>query len=301
MTIPRHEDMMLSILRQLQDGHTKEMRQITESMAKVFNLTEADLAQRLPSGTDYTFANRVSWARTYLKKAGLLESPGRSLIKITELGLKALAENLTQIDDAYLRQFPGYLEFMAVKPPKTPKEKTLQVIVDTPEEMIESGYSAIRAALAKELLDSLGKTSPSYFERIVIEVLVKMGYGGSLKDAGEAVGRAGDGGIDGVIKEDKLGLDTIYVQAKRWSTSVGRPTVQEFVGSLEGVRAQRGIIITTSKFTSEAEAYVQQIGKRIVLIDGPTLADLMIEHDVGVTPVKTFQLKRIDSDYFTEE
>ena len=234
-----------------------------------------------------------------MKKAGLLESTKRGYFQITERGLDVLKQNPPEIDNAFLRQFPEFIEF------QTPRDKKRieQDVSDTqtPEEEIEAAYQGVRQELATELLQTIKSCSPAFFERLVIDLLIKMGYGGTRKDAGQAIGGSGDGGIDGIIKEDRLGLDIVYIQAKRWDGPVGRPEIQKFAGALQGQRARKGIFITTSAFTQSAQDYVSRIDSKIVLIDGDTLAQLMIDYNIGVTTVTSYELKRVDTDYFTEE
>lgn len=293
---------MLPLLRLAAERGELSMSEANRLLAAMFNLTESDLAELVPSGNQTRFLNRVSWVRTYLKKAGLLDSPRRSYISITESGRAALAKGPDKIDVKFLRQYPEFREFNT--PVGTRQERVSADNAEdqqTPEELIDSNVRALQSALADELLDRIKSASSRFFENLVIELLLKMGYGGSRQDAGQVVGKSGDGGIDGVIKEDKLGLDVIYVQAKRWEGTVSRPEIQKFAGSLEGVRARKGIFITTSGFTRDATAYVENIDKKIVLIDGQTLAFLMIEHDVAVSRVASYDIKKVDSDYFQDE
>ncbi len=234
--------------------------------------------------------------------AGLLESPRRGVFKITPRGLDVLQKNPPSINLKYLFQFPEYVNFRNTKRTKAETDDSENNhLAATPEETLENAYEKIRQDLAVDLLQRMKSCSPAFFERLVVEVIVKMGYGGTRQDAGKAIGKSGDGGIDGIIKEDKLGLDTIYIQAKRWENTVGRPEIQKFVGALTGQRAKKGLFIITSDFSSEAIEYVSRIDMKIVLIDGETLAQLMMDHDVGVSTIGIFELKKIDSDYFTEE
>ena len=228
-----------------------------------------------------------------MKKAGLIEAPKRGINRITQRGLDVLKKKPQQIDE--------FKEFRALRHPKEEEGQERETNDKTPEESLEGAYQRLRNDLAADLLQILKTSSPSFFERLVVEVIVKMGYGGTRQDAGKAVGKSGDGGIDGIIKEDKLGLDTIYIQAKRWENTVGRPEIQKFVGALTGLRAKKGLFITTSDFSSDAEDFVSRIDAKIVLIDGATLAQLMIEHNVGVSTVNTYEIKKVDSDYFSEE
>jgi len=276
------------------------------ALAKEFSLTEDDLKEMLPSGIQSTFFNRVGWASTYMKKAGLLESTRRGFYQITGRGKDLLKKQPKAINVKLLKQYPEFLEFQKLKGTRTgdnvnDSKGTSDVLTVTPSEALEAAYENLRDELADELLARLKKTTPAFFERVVVELLVKMGYGGSRADAGKAIGRSGDGGIDGIIKEDKLGLDVVYIQAKRWDNNpVGRPDVMQFAGALQAQRANKGIFITTSRFTDDARNYVSQIGSKIVLIDGEQLTGLMIEHDVGVSTVSLYPVKKIDSDYFEE-
>lgn len=302
MSIPDYQSCMLPFLRHVSDGVEHTLRDAEDSLAEHFKLTSAERAELLPSGQQGVFKNRIGWARTYLKKAVLLESPKRGVFKITARGVKTLASNPSKIDVKYLERFPEFLEFRdasklengSVAVVELPQSKT------TPEEAIEVAHQGLREQLAAELLARILACSPTFFEQLVVELLVKMGYGGSRRDAGERIGQTGDGGIDGIIKEDRLGLDTIFIQAKRWQGSVGRPEIQKFVGALQGQRAKKGVFITTSTYTADAADYATRIDTKVVLIDGKQLAGLMIDFDVGVAPAATYVVKRIDSDYFEE-
>jgi restriction system protein len=266
-------------------------------------LGEAEFAERLPSGGS-RIENRVRWAAKYMKEAQLLERPGRGKIRITEKGKQVLSEGPARIDIRFLSRYPEFLHFRTGGGAAGGGESTEVPQPEealTPEETIEKGYQAIRASLKKEILERVGQVSPAFFEKLVVDLLLNMGYGGSRAGAGQAIGRTGDDGVDGVINEDRLGLDVIYIQAKKWSRTVGRPELQAFVGSLEGKRANKGIFITTSSFSSEAEEYSRRVGKKLVLIDGERLAEHMIDFGVGVTPVTTYEIRRIDGDYFSEE
>src|SRR5579872_947147 len=293
---------MLPLLKLAADGKEHSNREALEKLAADFALTEEEKSALLPSG-HLLFRNRVAWAKVYLQQAGLLVSSRRGHFEISDRGRAALGENLKSINVKYLERFPEFLEFRTpdIKP-KTPISETQKDGEhQTPEEMLESAYQRLRADLVAELSVRLKNCSPQFFERLVVEVILKMGYGGSRKEAGEAIGMAGDEGIDGIINEDRLGLDVIYIQAKKWEGSVGRPEIQKFVGALHGKRAKKGVFITTSTFSAEATEYVARIEPRVVLIDGHLLAKLMIDFDIGVTPVSTYETKKIDSDYFSEE
>jgi restriction system protein len=305
MAIPTYKDCMLPFLDQLKDGNDRTIRELGEVLAGHFALTPAERAELLPSGQTGIFVNRVGWARTYLKKAALIESPRRGVFRITQRGLSVLAEGVQSLDSKYLARFPEFQEFQRASQPQddyTPSSLPVSgtETESTPEEAIESAYQGLRQQLAQELLAKILSCSPTFFEYLVVELLVKMGYGGSRKDAGERIGQSGDGGIDGIIKEDRLGLDTIFIQAKRWQGSVGRPEIQKFVGALQGQRARKGVFITTSTYTADATSYAGQIDTKVVLIDGQKLASLMIDFDVGVSVAASYTVKRIDSDYFEE-
>jgi restriction system protein len=302
MSVPDFQSIMLPLLKFYGDGKEHSNQQTVDELAGKFKLSEDDLKQLLPSGKQTTFYNRVGWARTYLAKSGLLETPRRSYYKITDRGQKILSQSPARIDMKFLEQFPEYVAFKTRKR-KTHKPPTETIETEeqrTPEEVLEDAYQEIRDNLAEDVLDNVMGCSAAFFERLVVELLVKMGYGGSRREAARAVGQTGDGGIDGIIDEDRLGLDTIYVQAKRWENPVGRPEIQKFVGALMGKRARKGIFITTSRFSSEAMEYVKNIDFKVVLIDGQRLADFMIDYDIGVTGATIYQLKKVDSDYFTD-
>lgn len=304
--IPDYQSLMLPLLRLVSDKQAYKYRDLIEKLANEFQLTEEEKKELLASGNQPIFDNRVGWAKTYLKKAGLIDSPKRATFVITELGLQTLKKNPDHIDAKYLRQFPSFLEFIHVEKNDTESEEepvSQEITAQTPEENLDRAYQRIRKSLASELLSKVIELSPAFFERLVIELLVKMGYGGSLKDAGKAIGKSGDEGIDGTIKEDKLGLDIIYVQAKRWKTGnvVGRPEIQKFVGALAGQGAKKGIFITTSSFTKEAWDYTPKNETKIVLIDGERLAQHMIDFNIGCTTQQIYELKKVDSDYFEEE
>lgn len=301
MAIPDYQDCMLPLLRLASDGNEHRIRDAIQHIADEFELTEEERRELLPSGGTLIIASRVGWARTYLKKAGLLEDPRRGFFRITDRGQDVLSMNVESIGTDYLKQFPEFLAFQ--KPASSDNVKLEESEFDsTPDDLVAAGYRQIRATLSDELLTQLKAASASFFERIVVRLLVAMGYGGNLKDAAATVlGKTGDEGVDGVINEDKLGLDVIYVQAKKWDQVVGRPEIQKFAGALLGKKARKGVFITTSRFSGDAIEYAANIDSRIVLIDGTRLTGLMIEHDVGVSTYDTYRLKRIDSDFFVEE
>ena len=307
MAVPDYQSVMLPLLQFAAQKETEtSTSEAVEALAKELSLTEDDLKEMLPSGIQSTFFNRVGWASTYMKKARLLEATRRGFYRITARGKDLIKKEPKAINVKLLKQYPEFLEFQQLKGTRTgdtgnDSKRASDISTATPSEALESAYENLRDELADELLARLKKTSPAFFERVVVELLVKMGYGGSRADAGKAIGRSGDGGIDGIIKEDKLGLDVVYIQAKRWDNNpVGRPDVMQFAGALQAQRANKGIFITTSRFTDDARNYVSQIGSKIVLIDGEQLTGLMIEHDVGVSTVSLYPVKKIDSDYFEE-
>jgi len=301
MAIPDYQTLMLPLLKFASDQKEHSVQEAIKTLAIQFNLTEEEKREMLPSGQQEIFFNRVGWARTYLKKAELLSSPKRGTFVITERGKKVLTSNPNRIDNKLLTNYEEFREFR--------KRKTEVYIDDpsgggqekTPEEAFETAYENLRTELSSDILEHLKKSDPTLFEKIVIEVLVKMGYGGSLRDAGKAIGKSGDEGIDGIIKEDRLGLDIIYVQAKRWEATVGRPEIQKFAGALQGQRAKKGIFITTSNFSRDAIEFASKIESKIILIDGDQLVEYMIDFNVGVTTTSKYELKKIDLDYFVEE
>jgi len=305
MPIPDYQTVMLPLLRFLGDGREHTLSECVETVANEFKLTPEERLQFLPSGTSTVIGNRVGWARTYMKKAGLLESPRRGVFRITERGTQVLSTKPNRVDVKFLDQFPEFVEFRSRADDETASSPAAAVVTPatsaTPEEALEDAYDRLRGGLESELLQRVMSASPAFFERLVIDLLVRMGYGGSFRDAGQAIGRSGDGGIDGIIKEDRLGLDVIYVQAKRWESSVGRPEIQKFAGALQGHRARKGVFITTSSFSKDAYDYVDRIDSKIVLIDGSTLSRFMVDSSVGVSLVTSYDVKRVDSDYFSEE
>jgi len=301
MTIPDFQTIMLPLLKYAGDGQEKSLRDAYDNLAITFSLTEEERKELLPSGRQSTFENRESWASTHLKKASLLSSPKRGHFQITQRGIDVLKKNSTRIDLKFLRRYPEFVEFRTGRNKQGGKATELNDDQEvTPEEAIEASYLKLRDELADELLEIIKTCSPSFFEQLVVDLLVRMGYGGTRKDAGMAIGRSGDGGIDGIIKEDRLGLDEIYIQAKRWEGTVSRPEIQKFAGALLGQQARRGVFITTSDFSKAAHDYADAIDSKIVLIDGETLTQLMIDYDLGVNPVATYPLKRVDLDYFVE-
>lgn len=303
MPIPDYETLMLPLLSLAAGKPSHELLTLSavESLSDKFKLTDEERRELLPSGATFKFSSRVSWAATYLKKAGLLEAPRRGCLRITQRGLDALKQKPARIDGDFLAQYEEFRQFQNKKKDKNEKASDNSGGSETPIESIDLQYKKLREALASEILERVKKCSPQFFERLVINLVVKMGYGGSLKDAGQAIGRSGDGGIDGVIKEDKLGLDNIYIQAKRWSDKgVGSPDIDQFAGALSKKKANKGIFITTSTFSKDALASVKEYGAKIILLDGVQVAQFMIDYNVGVSVDQTYEIKKIDSDFFDE-
>ena len=304
MAVPDFQSLMLPLLRLAGDGMDHTFKDAVEAIAIEFSLTPEERNELLPSSSRTTlFYNRLAWAKTHMTMAGLLQAPRRGVFCITQRGRELLVSQLTRIDMKTLQQFPEYErarrgDVQASVEPAMPAVAFNEL---TPEESIERAHLSLRKDLARELLESIMQCSPAFFELLIIKLMIKMGYGGSREEAGKAVGRSGDGGIDGIINEDRLGLDAIYLQAKRWEGVVGRPEIMKFVGALAGQRATKGVFITTSWFTQDAKDYALSSQYKVVLIGGERLADLMIEHDLGVSVAATYQLKRIDSDFFSEE
>ncbi|MCE9498924.1 MAG: restriction endonuclease [Leptospira sp.] len=304
MPIPDFQSAMLPVISFLKDGKERHVNEIKDSVAEIFGVTTEEREILLPSGGSKLFSNRVAWAIAHLKMAEVIESPKRSYYRITDSGKKLLKDPPERITLKYLDNFPVFKqkrEGWRKEEQDTPENDQETFSSKTPDELIESGYYKIRNELAIELLTKIKTLSPEFFERLVIDLLLKLGYGGSKIDRAEVTGRSGDEGIDGIIKEDKLGLDVIYVQAKRWENSVGSQEIQKFAGALQGQRAKKGIFITTSTFTQPALDFVQKIDSKIILIDGKTLSEFMIDNNVGVSLKNTFEIKKIDTDYFTED
>ena len=301
MAIPKFEEFLIVILEILSDGKEHNIKEIKEKSAENFNLTDEEIKELLPSGTQSIVNNRVGWGRTYLKKAGLIESKKRGIFNITKEGLKLLSNKPDKITVQTLENYSSFREFRYGNDDNIDNENKKSYL--SPEEKIENSFLEIKNELANSLLEEVKKKSPEFFERLVIDLLLKMGYGGSRASAGKTVGKTGDEGIDGIVDEDKLGLDKIYIQAKRYSdSSIGRPELQKFVGALGGQGATKGIFITTSKFTGNAIEYVKnQAISNVVLIDGERLSELMIDYDVGVSTKWTYKIKQFDSDYFESE
>lgn len=288
---------MRPVLEVVSDGRLYRHGDLVEAIVASLDISDSDQSELLPSGVQGRFENRLRWAKWYLTRSGLLEAVSHGVFRISEKGREVLSANPPEISVRYLQQ-QGYLTQEMLKGHGETGATVEQIGSRTPDEELATVIGALREVLASELLDRVKQASPRFFEQVVVDLLVAMGYGGSRSDAGKAVGRSGDGGIDGIIKEDKLGLDVVYVQAKRWSATVGRPDAQAFDGSLEGVRARKGVMITTSSFTKDACDYVGAIEKKIILTDGKTLTEYMIDHGVGVNIVQTYLVRQIDEDYF---
>ncbi|SOC01036.1 restriction system protein [Alloalcanivorax xenomutans] len=303
MPIPDFQSVMRPMLVSINDGSPKLMAEVQEDVCTHFRLTKEERAQRLPSGKQTYIKNRVGWARTYMKKAGLLTSPGKGLIQITDRGRKAMEDCPERITVRYLKNYQEFVDFHTRSPREENTERQdVETSSDTPDEQLQQAHTSLMESLADELLDTITAATPSFFEKLVVDLMLAMGYGGSREDAGQATRYTSDGGIDGIIKEDPLGLDVIYLQAKRYTEKVvGRPEVQGFAGALDMQRARKGVFITTSKFSGDARDYVGRIEKKIVLIDGQELAKLMIQYNLGVGIKETYEVKQVDSDYFNEE
>lgn len=303
MAVPDFQSFFRPLLEVAADGEEHTLKEARERIAAKFKLSNDDLSEMLPSGTQTKFDNRVAWAKSYFVQAKVLESPKRAHFKITDRGRKLLAQGHERIDIKILSQYPEFLEFhlSGKQNKKTLQSTSAEETSETPEEILQKAYQSIRNDLAGEILERIKANSPTFFEKLVVDLMVAMGYGGSRADAGRSIGQSGDEGIDGIIKEDRLGLDVIYLQAKRWDGTVGRPEIQKFVGALHGKRAKKGVFITTGKFSEGARQYVQTIDPKVILIDGRELAEHMIDFNLGTSKAVTYEIKRIDSDYFTEE
>lgn len=299
MAIPDYQTLMRPLLEFAADGLEHSVAEAREKLASLFRLTEEERKELLPSGRQPVFTNRVAWAKVYLGQAGALETPRRGWFQINERGRQLLKDVPGPITKKHLERFPDFNLFRQ-RSKETHDETTEIAEGQTPEETLEAAYEKFREEIAAELLSRVKKASARFFEQLVVGLLLKMGYGGSRKEAGEAIGKGGDEGIDEIINEDKLGLDVIYLQAKRWEGVVGRPEVQKFVGALHGKRAKKGVFITPRGFSAEAREYAAHIDPKVVLIDGEQLTELMIDYNVGVSPVASYETKQIDSDYFEE-
>jgi restriction system protein len=303
MPIPDFQTLMLPFLKMANDKREYSSNDFLEPLAEMYNVTEEEKAQMLASGSQRIFHNRVHWAKAYLKMAGLIENTRRGYFRITDRGLNTLAENPQIINIKYLKRFP---DFQIAKETKkdtvtAPEFASEEIINTTPQEQIDQAIETINNSLGQDLLQKIKNCSWQFFEKLVIDLLLKMGYGGSKSEAAELIGKTGDEGIDGIIKEDRLGLDVIYIQAKKWDSTIGRPEIQKFVGALAGQGAKKGVFITTSKFSFDATAYLPKNETKVILIDGQRLVQLMIEFELGVSVKEVFKIKITDDDYFTED
>lgn len=303
--IPDYQTIMLPLLKVMNDKNTHKLRNLIELLQTKFQLTEAEKNELLPSGSQAIFDNRVGWAKFYLEKANLLKTEKRGFYRITESGISFLNSNPTSLRTKDLENFSAFKEFKKAIVPKTETSSEIENqenndSTKTPEEALEYAFQKLKTDLSRDLLDTIKSCSPSFFEKLVVDLLLKMGYGGSRKDAGQALGKSGDGGIDGIIKEDKLGLDTIYIQAKRWENIVPVREIRDFAGALLSKKARKGIFITTSYFPPSANEFVKSIEHKIVLIDGEELTNLMFEFNVGLSLQSNYEVKKIDFDYFEE-
>lgn len=303
MAILGFQEFMLPILKSFADNQEHSLKETTIFVEEYFQLTEEEKQALVPSGVQRIVYNRTTWAMTYLRKAVLVKTVKRGRNIITERGLELLESPPDCLNMRYLADnYPEYSQNKEEIVEQNIISEAKDIHDFSPEEIIDSNFEIIQSSLSSELLELILQNSPTYFEKLVIDLLVGMGYGGNRKEAGQAVGKSGDEGIDGVINEDRLGLDNIYVQAKRWAidNTVGRPEIQKFVGALAGKQASKGIFITTSSFSSEARSYVQSLQPKVILIDGRELTQFMIEYDVGVSTYNTYVIKKIDTDYFEE-
>jgi len=300
MSIPDFQSLMRPLLELHADNEEHINRDLVNRLAAQFSLSEEERREMLPSGRAKLFDNRVGWAKTYISSAGLIEAPRRSVSKITDLGLQILRTHEGKINLALLNKLNEPAQTDKKLTNKTKPEVENKEESETPEESLENIYVKIRKNTEKEILERIKNNPPEFLERIIVDLIVKMGYGGNRKDAGEAIGKTGDEGIDGIIKEDPLGLDAIYLQAKRYEGTIGRPEIQKFAGALQGQRAKKGIFITTSSYSKEAKEFAAKIDTKIILIDGEKLAQLLFDHEVGVSTKITYEIKNIDTDYFDE-
>lgn len=305
MAIPKYHEFMKPVLVLLNNDTLHSRSEIYLAMADEFQLTEAEREEWLSSKSQLVYKNRVAWALTYLKKAGLIDSPKKANFRITDAGKKVLHENPIAIDNKYLQKFNSFKEFIDTSSGAGTAIVTIDNIKnDSPQDLMDIAYSQIIKTLEDDILIEVVSQSPDFFEKLVVDLLLSMGYGGSQIENGQVLGKSGDGGVDGVIKEDKLGFDKIYVQAKKWdmNSTIGRPELQKFVGALSGQGALKGVFITTAKFSKDAWEYAKnQHMYKIALIDGTKLAKLMIENNIGVSVENVYEIKKVDSDYFSDD
>lgn len=303
MAIPDFQSVMRPVLSTVQSGTPLPLNELRERVADQFQLSDEERKERLPSGHQTVMNNRVGWARTYLNKAGLLCIPAKGMVQITPRGLTALAEGPQRITVSWLKQFPEFADFHTSKPqaPDAPVVLSVDSAEITPDEQLAEAHQALMQSLADELLAQIRAGTPGFFEQLVVDLMIAMGYGGSRKEAGRATQATSDDGIDGIIKEDKLGLDVIYLQAKRWTNTVHRPEIDKFIGALTRQRARKGVFITTSEFSDGARTAALGLDIKVVLIDGVELARLMVENNLGVSVKQVYEVKQLDSDYFAGE
>ena len=299
MAIPDYQSLMLPILKLSNENKTLDSSVLVSLISDQFNLTEKERLELLPSGKQAIINNRIGWAKTYLKKAGLVESPQRGIIQLTNRGMMVLEQHPKHINVQYLRQFEEFADFVDTSA-QSQENVSVSFNQSTPEEILESTFQQLKNQLISDMLEKIKSCSPQFFEKLVVDVIVKMGYGGSHKEAGHAIGKSGDEGIDGIINEDRLGLDVIYLQAKRWEGNIGRPEIQKFAGALQGKRAKKGVFITTSDYTAEARGYVKNLDARIILISGCELAELMWDFNVALNSAANYEIKKLDMEYFNE-
>jgi restriction system protein len=306
MTIPKYTEAMIPLLEVMKDGNEYTRKSVVNNLAEFYNVTDEEWEITIPSGGEPLFRNRIGWAITYLVKAKLLDRPRRGVTVITERGKEVLKSGVKAIDNNYLKKYDEFLEFQNLSQQSSStneEDQNIDYNTQTPEESLDVAFNRIYNDLVAEVLDYSFNSDPFYFEKIVIDLLLNLGYGGSRKEAGRAFQKGSDGGIDGIINEDKLGLDVIYVQAKRWASNncVGRPEIQKFAGALQGERAKKGIFITTSYFSKEAVEYASKVDSKIILIDGRKFAELMIETNTGLITEKKYEVKKVDESYFKDE
>lgn len=302
MPVPAFQNFFKPLLELASDKQEHSIGEAREVIARKMRIGPEALAELLPSKRQTKFDNRVAWAKSYFIQSKIFEATRRGHFRITERGLELLAQNHERIDLKTLEQYPEFVEFHTAGKNENQDDFSQQELqIETPEERLQKAYQSIQAELSNELLNRIKSNSPDFFESLVVDLMVAMGYGGSRDDAGNAIGKTGDEGIDGIIKEDKLGLDVVYLQAKRWEGTVGRPEIQRFVGALHGKRAKKGVFLTTGRFSDDALDYIRNIDPKVVLIDGQNLAKLMIENNLGTATTATYEVKRIDTDYFEEE
>ena len=302
MAVPKFFEFFEAFLKAIEDGELHTAKEVRLKVAEDMDMTPADLADMLPSGRQTTFGNRVNWARTYLNKAGLIETPSRGRYRITAEGKTALSSG-EKIDLKYLEKFDAFKEFHKATT-GVGSDVAEEPTDESPMEALDAAFKQVNATLASELMDEVMKLTPSEFEKLVVKLLLHMGYGSGIDEAGMVTQQSNDGGIDGIIKEDQLGFSNIYIQAKQWAIdqTVGKPEIQKFVGALTGQQAQKGLFITTARFSSGALQYAGNLlGTKVVLVDGDALTRLMIKHNVGVSVEHVYEVKRLDSDFFTDE